>query len=86
MLDNDLQKARLGISVSKKYGNSVKRHLFQRRIREIFRHHAERIEGGRDYVVIARMNTAAADYHMLEESVVKLLSRFHAIKPAGDER
>ena len=86
MMDNHLPGSRLGISVSKKYGNSVKRHLFQRRIREIVRLHEAELPLGRDFVVIARKETASCDYHMLEGSLMKLMSRFRTVSSAGDER
>lgn len=86
MKKNGLPESRLGISVSKKYGNSVERHLFQRRIREIIRLHEGDLPAGRDYVVIARKDAASCDYHMLEGSLLKLLARFHGSASVGDDK
>ena len=45
---------RIGISVSKKVGNSVVRHHLVRLVRESFRLHKDEIETGLDIVVVAR--------------------------------
>lgn len=63
---------RIGISVSKKVGNSVIRHKIKRRIREAARLHEESFPAGYDYVVIARKASAHADYTALEQSLLKL--------------
>lgn len=47
-------RSRLGITVGRKTGPSVKRNLFKRRVREWFRHHREELRGSLDIVVIAR--------------------------------
>ena len=46
--------SRLGITVGRKAGPSVKRNLFKRRVREWFRHHREELPDPLDIVVIAR--------------------------------
>ena len=46
--------SRLGITVGRKAGPSVKRNLFKRRVREWFRHHRDELQGPLDIVVIAR--------------------------------
>jgi len=48
------EQSRLGITVGRKAGPSVKRNLFKRRVREWFRHHREELHGALDIVVIAR--------------------------------
>lgn len=73
--ENGLSGNRLGISASKKFGNSVKRHRFQRRIREICRHQEKDLVSGRDIVVIARSGASESGYHVLEESFVRLTGR-----------
>ncbi len=51
---NGLDYNRLGISVSKKVGNSVVRHRVTRLIREAFRLNKENIDVGYDIVIVAR--------------------------------
>jgi ribonuclease P protein component len=46
--------SRLGITVGRKAGPSVKRNRFKRRVREWFRHHRDELQGPFDIVVIAR--------------------------------
>ena len=57
VLENGLESNRIGISVSKKVGNSVVRHHLTRLLRESYRLHEEMFHSGWDIVVIAR-NTA----------------------------
>lgn len=52
--DNCLEYNRLGISVSKKVGNSVVRHRVTRLIREAYRLNRDNIETGYDIVIVAR--------------------------------
>ena len=54
VLENQLDSNRLGISVSKKVGNSVIRHHLTRLIRESYRLNKEMFNSGLDIVVIAR--------------------------------
>ena len=51
---NGLDYNRLGISVSKKVGNSVVRHRVTRLIREAYRLNRENIDVGYDIVIVAR--------------------------------
>jgi RNase P protein component len=46
--------SRLGITVGRKAGPSVKRNLFKRRVREWFRQHRDELPKPLDIVVIAR--------------------------------
>lgn len=79
-MENGTDCNRLGISASKKYGNSVERHRFQRRIREIYRAEEKMLRHGRDFIVIARTGAAESDYHALARSFRKLALRLHAEK------
>ena len=53
-LKNDSDRNRLGISVSKKVGNSVVRHRVTRLIREAYRLNRANIDVGYDIVIVAR--------------------------------
>ena len=57
---------RIGISVSKRVGNSVVRHRVTRLIRECFRLNQERLTTGLDIVVVARAAAAVSDYKIIE--------------------
>jgi len=48
------RRSRLGVTVSKRVGNSVIRNRIKRRIREWFRHAREELPNGSDIVVVAR--------------------------------
>ena len=56
VLGNDSSGNRLGISVSKKVGNSVVRHRLTRLIRESYRLNESHFSKGFDIVVIARVS------------------------------
>ena len=60
--ENDGEKNRIGISVSKKVGNSVVRHHITRLIREIFRLNENMLETGLDIVVVARPAAKESDF------------------------
>ena len=54
VLENNKNKNRIGISVSKKVGNSVIRHHITRLIRESYRLQEDMFNSGLDIVIIAR--------------------------------
>jgi len=68
---NGLDFARLGISVSKKVGNSVVRHRVKRLIREAYRLNEDSFPSGYDYVIIARKPAAEKGYFEIEKSLLK---------------
>lgn len=72
----DADGCRFGFSVSKRVGNAVVRNRVKRRLREVARTRiAARIDGGWDFVVIARKDAASADYHRLNRSLERLFRR-----------
>lgn len=66
---------RLGISVSKKVGNSVIRHKICRLVREAFRLNSDKMRRGFDVVIIARKSVADKGYKEVEESIIYLLKK-----------
>lgn len=78
--DNDLEINRLGISVSKKVGNSVVRHRITRLIREAYRLHINELQEGFDIVVVARVNSKGHNYWDIESAFLHLAKLHHIIK------
>ena len=72
VLENHLQKNRIGISVSKKVGNSVIRHRITRLIRESYRLQEEMFNSSLDIVVIARGNAREVGYKEIESALLHL--------------
>ena len=70
ILENGLQENRIGISVSKKVGNSVVRHHLTRLIREIYRLNEHYFKKGLDIIFIVRVNAKSIDYHTLEKALI----------------
>lgn len=72
VLKNDLNKNRIGISVSKKVGNSVIRHHITRLIRESYRLQEDMFNSSLDIVVIARGTAREVGYHEIESALLHL--------------
>ena len=72
IVENKSEKNYLGISVSKKVGNSVIRHHITRLIREGYRLHEDMFNSGLDIVVIARVTAKHATYHEIESALLHL--------------
>ena len=72
VLENNSDSNRLGISVSKKVGNSVIRHHITRLVRESYRIHEDMFNSRLDIVVIARVNARNAGYHEVESAILHL--------------
>ena len=77
---NDLEYNRLGISVSKKVGNSIVRHRVTRVIREVMRLHWGEIKSGYDIVIVARPSAKDSDYGKFESAIFHLLNLHHLLK------
>lgn len=74
--ENQLGKNRIGISVSKKVGNSVVRHRLCRLVRESYRLHEDVFRRGFDIVVVARVSAKERTFREIE-SVFLHLGRLH---------
>jgi ribonuclease P protein component len=72
VLENQTNQNRIGISVSKKVGNSVIRHHITRLIRESYRLHEDVFNSGLDIVVIARVSAKSASYWDIEKALLHL--------------
>ena len=80
VLENNMSGNRLGISVSKKVGNSVVRHRVTRLIRESYRLHENIFNSGLDIVVVARNNAGTASYAEIESALLHLGKLHHIVK------
>ena len=72
VLQNQTERNRLGISVSKKVGNSVVRHRMARLIRESYRLQEDMFNSGLDIVVIARESAKDRKYKEIESALLHL--------------
>ena len=70
--ENHSLSNRLGISVSKKIGNSVVRHRITRLVRESYRLHEDNFRRGVDLVVIARAGAKGISYREAESAILHL--------------
>lgn len=82
VLKKEQEYCRIGISVSKKIGNSVVRHRIKRLVRECYRLHEGQIfcpadSGsavcGADLVVVGRRSANGASYYEIEKALISLL-------------
>ena len=77
--ENDLGFNRIGISVSKKVGNSVVRHRLKRLILESYRLQEDIFNSGLDMVIIARSTAKDKTYHEIESAVIHLGKLHHIV-------
>ena len=77
VLENGTDQNRLGISVSKKVGNSVVRHRITRLVRESYRLHENIFNSGLDIVVVVRNSASNISYHEMESALLHLAKLHH---------
>lgn len=85
VLKNGLPYNRVGISVSKKVGNSIIRHRVTRVIREIMRLHWEDVRQGYDIVIVARKSAGDSVYKKYESAILHLLKQHHLFVEISNE-
>jgi ribonuclease P protein component, eubacterial len=78
VLKNETEENRIGISVSKKVGNSVIRHRITRLIRESYRLSEDMFNSGLDIVVIARVGARGKNFDDINSALLHL-SKMHKI-------
>ena len=72
VVESEKSCTRLGISVSKKVGNSVVRHRVKRLIKESFRLNLEQFKTGYDIIVIARSTAKGKSYSDISSALLHL--------------
>ena len=77
VLENQTEGNRLGISVSKKVGNSVVRHRLTRLIRESYRLNETDFDSNLDIVVVARAAAKGKSFHEIESAFLHLARKHH---------
>lgn len=80
IVENNQAINRLGISASKKVGNSVVRHHFYRLVRESYRLHEKIFNSGLDIVVVAKKSAAQANFKEIESALLHLGKLHHICK------
>jgi len=72
---NDRGESRLGITVTKRVGNSVTRNLIKRRVREFFRRARGGLRSTEDIVIIAKQGAQTLSLAQVAAELASALSR-----------
>ena len=80
VLANGTERNRVGISVSKKVGNSVVRHHLTRLVRESYRLHEQEFDDGLDLVWIVRPRAKESNFFQIESAMMYLAGKAHVLK------
>lgn len=82
---NQLDYSRLGVSVSKKVGNSVVRHRVKRLVKETCRLREKIFNSGLDIVVIARGSAESITFDETVSAILHLAKLHHIIESSEME-
>lgn len=74
----------LGITVSGKLGNAVKRNKIRRRLREMYRINEDRLSPGYSLILVARGRAVGASYRDLQKYFFRLTEKAGILRPKGE--
>ena len=80
VMDSGREDTRIGMSASKKVGNSVVRHRFARLVRESFRLNKDILEEGKDIIVVARAAAKDKNFDKIESAFLHLCGLHNILK------
>ena len=80
VMDSGREDTRIGISASKKVGNSVVRHRFARLVRESVRLNKDILEDGKDIIVVARVAAKDNNFDKIESAFLHLCGLHNILK------
>ncbi len=72
VMENELERNRIGISASKKVGNSVVRHHLARLIRENYRLLEENFQCGYDIIIVVRVSAKEITFADMKSALIHL--------------
>ena len=86
-VNHDAGDWRVGVTATKKIGNAVTRNRARRRMRALARDHLSPLaKNGIDYVLIARHDTATANWHNMANGLQKAIRYLHRTIANGTSR
>jgi len=80
ILENSTKENRIGISVSKKVGNSIVRHRLTRLVRESYRLNEEKFQSGLDIVIVLRVAAKDKNFSEIESSLLHVGKLHNIVK------
>lgn len=79
-LNNNSNLNRLGVTASKKFGNSVKRNRIRRLIKESYRYYEGQLKQGFDLVFVARSCDELPNFSEIKKEMKYLLKKLEMFK------